>query len=179
MDKCKARLVAKRFRQRENVNFFETLSPVTRITSIRVLFALASFFDLVVRQMDVKTAFLNGELEEKIYMGKPDGFIITSQEHKVCKLDKSLYGLKQAPKQWHTKFDSLLIDNGFKINESDKCMYVKYVNNMCTIICLYVDDMLIFGSNIHVVNEVKSLLCVNFDMKDLGNTSVILGIKVS
>ena len=130
-------------------------------------------------QIDVKTIFLNGELEEEIYMDQPDAFIITGQEHKVCKLDKSLYGLKQAPKQWHAKFDSLLIDNGFKINESDKCMYVKYVNNLCTIICLYVDDMLIFGSNIYVVNEVNSLLCVNFDMNDLGNASVILGIKVS
>ena len=94
VDKYKARLVAKGFRQRENVDFFDTYSPVTRITSIRVLIALASLHDLVVHQMDVKTAFLNGELEEEIYMDQPEGFVIHGQEHKVCKLDKSLYGLK-------------------------------------------------------------------------------------
>ena len=99
---------------------------MTRITSIRVLFALASIHDLVVHQMDVKTAFLNGELEEEIYMDQPEGFIIPGQENKVCKLDKSLYGLKQAPKQWHAKFDSLVTSNGFKINSSIKSLKVIY-----------------------------------------------------
>ena len=99
VENFKARLVAKGYRQRENIDFFDTYSPVTRITSIRVLFALTSIHDLVVHQMDVKTAFLNGELEEEIYMDQLEGFIIPGQELKVCKLDKSLYGLKQAPKQ--------------------------------------------------------------------------------
>ncbi|RZB91995.1 Retrovirus-related Pol polyprotein from transposon TNT 1-94, partial [Glycine soja] len=179
VDKYKARLVAKGFRQRENVDFFDTFSPVTRITSIRVLISLAAIHSLVVHQMDVKTAFLNGELEEEIYMEQPEGFVIHGQEDKVYKLDKSLYGLKQAPKQWHEKFDNLIVSNGFKVNESDKCIYYKSVNNICTIICVYVDDLLIFGSNIHVVNNVKSLLCNNFDMKDLGEASVILGIKIT
>ena len=129
--------------------------------------------------MDVKTAFLNGELDEEIYMDQPEGFVVHGQEHKVCKLDKSLYGLKQAPKQWHEKFDNLIISNGFKVNESDKCIYYKSENDICTIICLYVDDLLIFGSNIHAINSVKSLLSVNFDMKDLGEVSVILGIKIT
>ena len=80
-------------------------------------------------------------------------------------MDKSLYGLKQALKQWHEKFDSLVISNGFKINESDKCIYYKSENNICTIICLY-NDLLIFGSNIHVMNNVKSFLCAHFDMKN-------------
>ena len=179
VDKYKARLVAKGFRQRENVDFFDTFSLVTRITSIRVLISLVAIHSLVVHQMDVKTAFLNGELEEEIYMEQPEGFVIHGQEDKVCKLDKSLYGLKQAPKQWHEKFDNLIVSNGFKVNESDKCIYYKSVNNICTIICVYVDDLLIFGSNIHVVNNVKSLLCNNFDMKDLGEASVILGIKIT
>jgi len=103
VDKYKARLVAKGYRQRENVDFFDTYSPVTRVTSIRVLISLASVYNLVVHQMDVKTAFLNGELEEEIYMDQPEGFVIPGKEHLVCKLDKSLYGLKQAPKQWHEK----------------------------------------------------------------------------
>ena len=179
IEKYKARLVAKGYRQRENVDFFDTYSPITRITSIRVLIALASIHNLIVHQMDVKTAFLNGELEEEIYMDQPEGFIVQGQENKVCKLDKSLYGLKQAPKQWHEKFDSLVISNGFKINESDKCIYYKFENDICTIICLYVDDLLIFGSNTHVVDSVKNLLNTNFNMKDLGEASVILGIKIT
>jgi hypothetical protein len=129
--------------------------------------------------MDVKTAFLNGDLEEEIYMEQPEGFVIHGQEQKVCKLDKSLYGLKQAPKQWHEKFDNLMISNGFKVNESDKCIYYKSENDTCTIICLYVDDLLIFGPNISAINNVKSLLCNNFDMKDLREASVILGIKIT
>ncbi|RZB91539.1 Retrovirus-related Pol polyprotein from transposon TNT 1-94 [Glycine soja] len=179
VDKYKARLVAKGFRQRENVDFFDTFSLVTRIKPIRVLISLAAIHSLVVHQMDVKTAFLNDELEEEIYMEQPEGVVIHGQEDKVCKLDKSLYGLKQAPKQWHEKFDNLIVSNGFKVNESDKCIYYKSINNICTIICVYVDDLLIFGSNIHVVNDVKSLLCNNFDMKDLGEASVILGIKIT
>lgn len=179
VEKHKARLVAKGYRQRENVDFFDTYSPVTRITSIRVLFAIAAIHNLVVHQMDVKTAFLNGELEEEIYMDQPEGFIIPGQEHKVCKLDKSLYGLKQAPKQWHDKFDGVVIANGFRINESDKCIYYKVENKVCTIICLYVDDLLIFGSNLTVVNETKNTLSSNFEMKDLGEANVILGIKIT
>ena len=179
VEKYKARLVAKGFRQRENIDFFDTFSPVTRITSIRVLISIAAIHNLVVHQMDVKTAFLNGDLEEEIYMEQPEGFVVHGQETKVCKLEKSLYGLKQAPKQWHEKFDNLMVSNGFKLNESDKCIYYKSNNNICTIICLYVDDMLIFGSNMSAVNDVKSLLCNNFDMKDLGEASVILGIKIT
>ncbi|KAK2455989.1 putative mitochondrial protein [Trifolium repens] len=179
IDKYKARLVAKGFRQRENIDFFDTFSPVTRITSIRVLISIAAIYNLTLHQMDVKTAFLNGDLEEEIYMEQPEGFVIHGQENKVCKLDKSLYGLKQAPKQWHEKFDNLMLSNGFKVNESDKCIYYKFENGICTIICLYVDDLLIFGSNLSAVNAVKSLLGNNFDMKDLGEANVILGIKIT
>ena len=99
IDKYKARLVIKGFRQKEGLDYFDTYSPVTRITSIRLLIALATVYDLQIHQMDVKTAFLNGELEEEIYMEQPEGFIVPGQENKVCRLVKSLYGLKQAPKQ--------------------------------------------------------------------------------
>ncbi|KAL4026095.1 hypothetical protein IC575_014519 [Cucumis melo] len=99
VDKYKARLVAKGFRQRENIDLFDTFSSVTRITSIRVLISIAVLNNLLIHQMDVKTAFLNGGLEEEIYMEQPKGFIVQDQESKVCKLDKFLYGLKQAPKQ--------------------------------------------------------------------------------
>ena len=103
-EKYKSRLVAKGFSQKQNVDYFDTFSPVTRISSIHVLIALDS-----IHQMDVKTPFLNGDLEEEIYMLQPKGCIIPGQENKVCKLNKSLYGLKQAPKQWHEKFDNAFL----------------------------------------------------------------------
>ena len=147
IDKYKARLVIKGYKQREGLDYFDTYSPVTRITSIRMVLAIAAIRNLEVHQMDVKTAFLNGNLEEEIYMEQPEGFIAKRQEKKVCKLVKSLYGLKQAPKQWHQKFDHVILDSGFKINECDKCVYVKDTPDGYVILCLYVDDMLIAGSN--------------------------------
>ena len=142
IDKYKARLVVKEYRQKEGLDYFDTYSPVTRITSIRMLIALAAVHDLKIHQMDVKTTFLNGELEKEIYMEQPEGFIVPGKEKKVCRLVKSLYGLKQAPKQWHAKFDQIMLANGFKINECDKCVYIKNVMNHEVIVCLYVDDML-------------------------------------
>ena len=129
--------------------------------------------------MDVKTAFLNGDLDEEIYMDQPENFVEYGQESKVCKLTKSLYGLKQAPKQLHEKFDSCRIENGYKSNESDKCIYYKTWENSHIIISLYVDDLLIFGSNLHVINETKNILRSHFDMKNLGEANFILGMKIT
>ncbi|RVW42300.1 Retrovirus-related Pol polyprotein from transposon TNT 1-94 [Vitis vinifera] len=178
-DKYKARLVAKGYKQREGLDYFDTYSPVSRITSIRMLIAIAAINNLEIHQMDVKTAFLNGELDEEIYMDQPEGFIAPGQERKVCKLVKSLYGLKQAPKQWHEKFDNAMISNGFKINECDKCVYVKNTQKGYVIVCLYVDDMLIIGSDTNMIKMTKQMLSSRFDMKDLGVADIILGIKVS
>ena len=174
----KARLVAKGFRQKEGIDYFDTYAPVARITSIRVLMALASIYDLYVHQMDVKTAFLNGDLNEEVYMEQPEGFVLPGNEKKVCKLVKSLYGLKQAPKQWHEKFDSVILSDGFKHNGVKKCIYSKFTNEYGVIICLYVDDMLIFGTNLRGVNETKKYLTSKFKMKDLNEVDTILGIKV-
>jgi hypothetical protein len=118
--------------------------------------------------MDVKTTFLNGELDEEIYMEQLDGFVVKGQESKVCKLLKSLYGLKQAPKQWHEKFDMTLTSASFAINEADRCVYYRCGGGKGVILCLYVDNILIFGTNIDVINEVKSFLSKSFDMKYLG-----------
>ena len=178
IEKYKARLVAKGYRQKEGQDFFDTYSPVTRITSIRTLMAIAAIHNLIIHQMDVKTAFLNGELDEEIYMQQPEGFVVKGQEHKVCKLVKSLYGLKQAPKQWHEKFDNTLLSNGYQINECDKCVYVKQYKNAFVIICLYVDDMLIMGTNMDVINQTKKMLHSSFEMKDMGEADVILGIRI-
>ena len=111
-------------------------------------------------------------------MDQPGGFVVQGQESKVCKLRKSLYGLKQAPKQWHEKIDNTLISNGFVVNESDRCVYNKFSGDSGVIICLYVDDMLILGTDMDVVKSTKDLLSSNFDMKDLGEADVILGIKI-
>jgi len=111
--------------------------------------------------MDVKTTFLNGELEEEIYMDQHDGFIAKGQEGKFCKLLKSLYGLKQAPKQWHENFDKTLTSAGFIVNEADKCVYYQYGEGDTVILCLYVDDILIFGNNFNVIKEVKDFLSNN------------------
>lgn len=162
-----------------DVDYFDIFAPVTRITSIKVLIALASIHNLVIHQMDVKTTFLNGDLEEEIYMDQPEGCVAPDKEKKVYKLVKSLYGLKQAPKQWHNKFDHVLVTNGYSINDADKCIYNKYEDNTCVVIYLYVDDMLIFGTSLEVVCETKRFLGSKFDMKDLGETKVILGIKIT
>ena len=178
IDKYNARLVIKGYRQKESLDYFDTYSPVTRIKSIRKLIAIVVLYNLEIHQMDVKTAFLNGDLDEEIYMEQPEGFIVPGQEKKVCRLVKSLYGLKQAPKQWHEKFDRAVISDGFKINECDKCIYMKNTDKGYVIICLYVDDMLIIGSNIEIIKTTKKMLNSKFDMKDMGVADVILGIKI-
>ncbi|GJT49951.1 retrovirus-related pol polyprotein from transposon TNT 1-94 [Tanacetum coccineum] len=178
VDKYKARLVIQGFRQREGLDYFILISPVTRITSIRMIIAIAALRNLEIHQMDVKTAFLNGDLEEEIYMNQPEGFIAPGQEGKVCRLVKSLYGLKQAPKQWHQKFVKHMLESGFKINECDKCVYVKDTSSGYVILCLYVDDMLIVGSNDKIIRSTKDMLKSKFDMKDMGLADVILGIKI-
>ncbi|CAM8917015.1 unnamed protein product [Rhodiola kirilowii] len=112
-------------------------------------------------------------------MKQPEGFIMPGNENKVCKLIKSLYGLKQAPKQWHQKFDEVILSSGFKLNQADKCIYSKFDNSgNGVIICLYVDDMLIFGNNQKQVDLAKDFLSSSFAMKDMGEADVILGIRI-
>ena len=178
INKYKARLVAKGYKQKHNVDYFDTYSSITRIASIRILFAIASIYKFVVNQMNVKTVFLNGDLEEEIYMGQLKGYVVLGQEHKVCKLVKSLYGLKQTPKQWHENFDKVMLTHGYVINGADKCIYSKFINNEGVITCLYINDLLIFRTSLNVVHDAKCFLASNFDIKDLGGANVILGIKI-
>ncbi|GJS79708.1 zinc finger, CCHC-type containing protein [Tanacetum coccineum] len=127
--------------------------------------------------MDVKTAFLNGDLDEEVYINQPRGFIMPGNENKVCKLIKSLYGLKQAPKQWNQKFDEVVLSNGYLLNQADKCVYSKFNEiGKGVIICLY--DMLIFGTEQVQVDMTKEFLSSSFSIKDMGEADVILGIRI-
>ncbi|GKD25341.1 zinc finger, CCHC-type containing protein [Tanacetum coccineum] len=163
------------FKQKSRIDYFDTYASVARISTIRLLIAITSIHNLIIHQMDVKIAFLNGDLEEEIYMNQPQGFIMTGNENKMCKLIKSLYELKQAPKQWHQKFDEVVLSNGYLLNQADKYVYSKFdESGKGVIICLYVDDMLIFGTDQVQVDLTKEFLSSKFSMKDMGEADVIL-----
>ena len=159
--------MANGFKQREWIDYFDTYAPVARIMSIRVLLALISIYELIAHQMDVKTTFLNGDLDEEVYMEQPESFVHSRNKKKVCKLVTSLYGLKQTPKQLHEIFDLVILSDGFVHNGADKCMYSKFTKEYGVIVCLYVDDMLIFGTNMKGLFETKNYLSSMFQMKDL------------
>ncbi|KAM1100035.1 hypothetical protein ACFX2B_006478 [Malus domestica] len=174
----KARLVAKGYRQREGIDYEETFSPVAMIKSIRILLAIAAYHDYEIWQMDVKTAFLNGYLEEELYMTQPEGFVSKSEKPKVCKLQRSIYGLKQASRSWNIRFDTEIKTFGFAQNEDDNCVYQKVVGEAVVFLVLYVDDILLFGNDTAVLSSVKVWLSKTFHMKDLGDASYVLGIKL-
>ncbi|KAJ4721959.1 Retrovirus-related Pol polyprotein from transposon TNT 1-94 [Melia azedarach] len=175
----KARLVVKGFGQRKGIDFGDIFSPVVKMTSIRAVFGLAASFNLEIEQMDVKTAFLHGDLEEEIYMEQPEGFKMKDREDYVCKLKKSLYGLKQAPRQWFKKFESVMREQGYQKTTSDNCVFVqKFSGDDFIILLLYVDDILIVGKNVCRINALKKQLSKSFAMKDLGAAKQMLGITI-
>ncbi|RVW18006.1 Retrovirus-related Pol polyprotein from transposon TNT 1-94 [Vitis vinifera] len=174
----KARLVVKGFQQKEGIDYTEIFSPVVKMSTIRLVLGMVAVENLHLEQLDVKTAFLHGDLEEDLYMIQPEGFIVQGQENLVCKLRKSLYGLKQAPRQWYKKFDNFMHRIRFKRCEADHCCYVKSFDNSYIILLLYVDDMLIAGSDIEKINNLKKQLSKQFAMKDLGAAKQILGMRI-
>jgi hypothetical protein len=147
IDKYKAQLVAKGFAQQEGIDYEETFAPTTKWNTIRSTLALTAQKGWKVHQMDVKSAFLNKDLQEDVYMQKPPGFEIVGQEHKVCKLIKALYWLKQAPRAWYTKMDEYLRKVGFQRSESDDTLYIRQQGPYLVILSMYVDDLIITGNN--------------------------------
>ena len=133
--------------------------------------------DLKLEQLDVKTAFLHGDLKEEIYMDQPKGFKVKGKERMVCKLKKSLYGLKQAPRQWSKKFDSFMVGHGYTRTNADHCVYVRKFPNGKFVI-LFVDDILVVRQDAGVIENLKKDLFKLFDMKDLGPARQILGMQI-
>eukprot|EP00253_Pinus_taeda_P010272 PITA_10272 len=147
------------------------------MNSIHLVLSLAASLKWEVHKMDVKSAFLHGDLHEEIYMEQPIGFIQTDSSL-VCRLKKSLYGLKQAPQAWYAKMDSFLLESGFSRCYSDNTVYTKKVGNSLIILVLYVDDLILTGSDPNLINHVKSRLKKKFEMTDLGHLHYFLGLQV-
>ena len=174
----KARLVAKGFKQTHGIDYDETYSPVAMLKSIRILLAIAAYYDYEIWQMDVKTAFLNGNLEEAVYMTQPEGFTSLENARKVCKLQRSIYGLKQASRSWNIRFDEAIKKFGFIRNEEEPCVYKKLSGSAIVFLVLYVDDILLIGNDIPMLQSVKIWLGKCFSMKDMGEAVYILGIRI-
>ncbi|KAH9679155.1 hypothetical protein KPL71_026007 [Citrus sinensis] len=175
----KARLVAKGFTQKEGIDFNEVFSPVVRHSSLRILLALVAVNDMHLEHMDVKTAFLHGELEEMIVMAQPRGYEDSDKADYVCHLRKSLYGLKQSPRQWYLRFDKFMAENSFQRCSYDCCVYHKdLIDGDKIYLLLYVDDMLIACKHMDQIDELKKQLKNAFEMKDLGAAKKILGVEL-
>ena len=179
VERYKARLVAKGFSQTEGVDFNETFAPVAKFNSIRAILAIAAAEGATVHQL-VKTAFLNGDLDEEIYMKQPEGTVEEGKEHLVWRLRKALYGLKQAPRMWYNKLHLHLLSFGFVRREGDHSVYVKRdaTSGRSVIVAVYVDDLLLVGPA-SAVAEVKRVLMQMFNMTDLGEAHWLLGIEIT
>nr|GEZ34368.1 hypothetical protein [Tanacetum cinerariifolium] len=160
------------------IDYEETFFPVADIIAIRILIAIVAYYDYEIWKMDAKTAFLNGYLNEEVYMDQPEGFFSPKYPNWVCKLNRSIYGLKQALRQWNKRFDDEIKKFGFTQNRDEPCVYLKASGSNTTFLILYVDDILIMGNNIPMLHDVKSYLRRCFAMKDLGEAAYILRIMI-
>ncbi|KAH9741041.1 retrovirus-related pol polyprotein from transposon RE2 [Citrus sinensis] len=179
ISKYKARLVAKGFHQTQGVDFFETFSPVVKPCTIRIILSLVVMNHWTIRQLDVNNAFLNGILIEDVFMHQPEGFVHPQFPAHICKLTKALYGLKQAPRAWYDRLKASLIQWGFVTSKSDTSLFVHHVAGEIIVALIYVDDILITGSNSLLVEKVIHQLGAEFALKDLGEFNYFLGLDVT
>ena len=177
IEKYKARLVAKGFRQKFGIDYTETFAPVVKYVTLRMVIAIAKFFDWPIDQLDVVTAFLYGEMKEVVYIDVPEGMDADSGTDSI-ELLKSIYGLKQASRVWNDTFDAFVISIGFVASEFDPCLYVKTVDDHCVLLLVYVDDVIVTGSSTATIVDVKSQLKQRFEMTDSGTCKFVLGIEL-
>jgi hypothetical protein len=177
VEKHKAHFVARGFSQIEGVNYDETFAPVARYTSIRTIIAIAAEMGWRIHQMDVKTAFLNGFIEEEVYIEQPQGFEVSDRETHMCLLRKALYGLKQAPRAWYSRIDTYLLQMGFEKSDADPNLYFIIRGEDTLILILYVDDLFITRAEDLIV-DCKLGLASEFEMSDIGLMHYFLGMEV-
>ena len=170
-------MVTKGFSKVEGLDYSEIFAPVAKMNFILLVISIAASHKWTAHQMDVKCAFLHGDMQEEIYMEQPLGFIQDSSL--VCKLKKYLYGLKQAPRAWYEKMDSFLLSLGFSHCLSDSNVYILRKDNELLILVLYVDDLILTGSSTILIDKVKFDLQQQFDMADLGLLHYFLGLQVT
>ncbi|KAL4348545.1 hypothetical protein GQ457_17G004780 [Hibiscus cannabinus] len=173
-----ARLVVKGYAQMFGVDFSETFALVARMDTVRLLLALAAQKGWLVHQMDVKSAFLNGYLKEEIFIEQPQGFTVQGEEEKVYRLKKALYGLKQAPRSWYSRIDAYLLNLSFEKCLSESTLYIKKSDDEILVVSLYVDDLLVTGSSLQLIEKLKDEMKEVFEMKDLGEMTFFLGMQI-
>nr|ABA99612.1 retrotransposon protein, putative, unclassified [Oryza sativa Japonica Group] len=178
VQKYKARLVAKGFKQKPGIDYYETYAPVARLETIRTIIALAAQKRWKIYQLDVKSAFLNGYLDEEIYVEQPEGFSVQGGENKVFRLKKALYGLKQAPRAWYSQIDKYFIQKGFAKSISEPTLYVNKTGTDILIVSLYVDDLIYTGNSEKMMQDFKKDMMHTYEMSDLGLLHYFLGMEV-
>ncbi|KAK6160650.1 hypothetical protein DH2020_004031 [Rehmannia glutinosa] len=174
----KARLVAKGYCQEEGIDFDETFAPVARLEAIRILLAYCCFKNFKVYQMDVKSAFLNGFIQEEVYVKQLPGFENFSRPNDVYKLKKALYGLKQEPRAWYDRLSSFLLQNGFTRGKVDTTIFVFEKGQDCVLVQIYVDDIIFGGNSVVLIQSLKDYLNQLFTIKDLGSAKYFLGLEI-
>jgi hypothetical protein len=179
VDRYKARLVAKGYSQTYGIDYDETFAPVAKMGTVRTLISCAANFGWPLHQLDVKNAFLHGDLQEEVYMEIPPGFANEQTLGKVCKLKKSLYGLKQSPRAWFDRFRRALCDMGYSQCNGDHTVFYKHQGSHITILAVYVDDIVITGDDVEEIKRLKERLGRAFEVKDLGPLRYFLGIEMA